>query len=113
MRIDLVDIKPQKSTQKKAMKTVSTLNAEHYPWGQGCEGWRLLKGDDLSVIQERVPYHPLPHRPAQPTVLGGVPSRSRSDHSNCASDWGERFSRQSGRATAHPANREFCRLFQR
>ena len=30
-------------------------NAEHYPWGEGCEGWRHLSGQDLSVIQERVP----------------------------------------------------------
>jgi mannose-6-phosphate isomerase-like protein (cupin superfamily) len=37
------------------MKPVSTLNVEPYSWGQECEGWRLLKGDDLSVIQERVP----------------------------------------------------------
>jgi mannose-6-phosphate isomerase-like protein (cupin superfamily) len=37
------------------MKTVSTINAEHYLWGQGCDGWRLLQRDDLSVIQERVP----------------------------------------------------------
>lgn len=37
------------------MKTVSTVNAEHYLWGQGCDGWRLVQGDDLSVIQERVP----------------------------------------------------------
>jgi mannose-6-phosphate isomerase-like protein (cupin superfamily) len=37
------------------MKIVSTVNAEHYLWGQGCDGWRLLQGDDLSVIQERVP----------------------------------------------------------
>jgi mannose-6-phosphate isomerase-like protein (cupin superfamily) len=34
---------------------VSILNAEQYSWGVGCDGWRLLKGDDLSVIQERVP----------------------------------------------------------
>ncbi len=33
----------------------STKNAERYPWGDGCEGWHLLKRDDLSVIQERVP----------------------------------------------------------
>ncbi|MBI3654476.1 MAG: cupin domain-containing protein [Acidobacteria bacterium] len=37
------------------MKTISINNAEHYTWGEGCEGWHLLKGDDLSVIQERVP----------------------------------------------------------
>lgn len=37
------------------MNSVSTLTSEHYLWGQGCDGWRLLQGDDLSVIQERVP----------------------------------------------------------
>jgi mannose-6-phosphate isomerase-like protein (cupin superfamily) len=36
-------------------RAVSIGNAEQYPWGEGCDGWRLLKGDDLSVIQERVP----------------------------------------------------------
>ncbi|MEO8482833.1 MAG: cupin domain-containing protein [Acidobacteriota bacterium] len=30
-------------------------NAEHYQWGQVCEGWRLLDRADLSVIQEHVP----------------------------------------------------------
>ena len=29
--------------------------AEHYRWGQGCEGWHLLKHADLSVIRERMP----------------------------------------------------------
>jgi mannose-6-phosphate isomerase-like protein (cupin superfamily) len=33
----------------------STENAEHYVWGEVCDGWHLLKRDDLSVIQERVP----------------------------------------------------------
>lgn len=37
------------------MSVVSTLNAEHYVWGEGCDGWHLLKRDDISVIQERVP----------------------------------------------------------
>lgn len=37
------------------MGTVSTGNAEHYRWGQGCDGWHLLAGDDLSVIEERMP----------------------------------------------------------
>jgi mannose-6-phosphate isomerase-like protein (cupin superfamily) len=37
------------------MGTVSTGNAEHYHWGQGCDGWHLLAGDDLSVIEERMP----------------------------------------------------------
>jgi len=37
------------------MGTVSTGNAEHYTWGQGCDGWHLLAGTDLSVIEERMP----------------------------------------------------------
>jgi mannose-6-phosphate isomerase-like protein (cupin superfamily) len=37
------------------MKSISTDNVEHYHWGDGCDGWHLLKRDDLSVIQERVP----------------------------------------------------------
>jgi mannose-6-phosphate isomerase-like protein (cupin superfamily) len=34
---------------------ISVENAEHYIWGGNCDGWHLLKGDDISVIQERVP----------------------------------------------------------
>ncbi len=34
---------------------ISTENAEHYIWGNICDGWHLLKRDDISVIQERVP----------------------------------------------------------
>lgn len=37
------------------MKVVDTQNADHYVWGDGCDGWHLLKQDDLSVIRERVP----------------------------------------------------------
>jgi len=33
----------------------STQNAEHYTWGDNCDGWPLLKSDTLSVIQERMP----------------------------------------------------------
>ncbi len=29
--------------------------AEHYVWGDGCDGWRLLDRPDLSVIEERMP----------------------------------------------------------
>jgi mannose-6-phosphate isomerase-like protein (cupin superfamily) len=35
--------------------TISTENAEHYIWGEICDGWHLLKRDDISIIQERVP----------------------------------------------------------
>jgi mannose-6-phosphate isomerase-like protein (cupin superfamily) len=34
---------------------VSIENAEHYVWGGNCDGWHLLKHDDMSVIQESVP----------------------------------------------------------
>jgi quercetin dioxygenase-like cupin family protein len=33
----------------------STQNAEHYTWGNNCDGWPLLRSDSLSVIQERMP----------------------------------------------------------
>lgn len=33
----------------------NTATAEHYQWGEVCDGWRLLDRDDLSVIQERIP----------------------------------------------------------
>jgi mannose-6-phosphate isomerase-like protein (cupin superfamily) len=33
----------------------SIENAEHYIWGENCDGWYLLKHDDMSVLQERVP----------------------------------------------------------
>ena len=34
---------------------ISIENAEHYVWGELCDGWHLLKRDDMSVIRERVP----------------------------------------------------------
>jgi len=37
------------------MTAVSISNVEHYIWGEQCDGWHLLKRDDVSVIQERVP----------------------------------------------------------
>lgn len=36
-------------------RAVSIEEAVHYLWGEGCDGWHLLRSDDLSVIQERVP----------------------------------------------------------
>jgi mannose-6-phosphate isomerase-like protein (cupin superfamily) len=37
------------------MKVINVSNADHYVWGTGCDGWRLLNRSDLSVIQERIP----------------------------------------------------------
>jgi mannose-6-phosphate isomerase-like protein (cupin superfamily) len=38
---------------------VDTGNAEHYKWGgpagTDCDGWHLVKTDDLSVIEELMP----------------------------------------------------------
>lgn len=37
------------------MGKTSTTTARHYSWGQACDGWHLLEGEELSVIEERVP----------------------------------------------------------
>ena len=34
---------------------ISAATAEHYTWANVCDGWHLVKGDALSVIQERMP----------------------------------------------------------
>jgi len=34
---------------------VSTATAEHYHWGEACDGWHLVKTEALSIIQERMP----------------------------------------------------------
>jgi len=41
-------------TEQRAI-AVSRENAEHYVWGEGCDGWHLVKNDELSVIEERMP----------------------------------------------------------
>lgn len=33
----------------------SKSTAEHYKWGEDCDGWHLLQSPDLSVIQEQMP----------------------------------------------------------
>jgi mannose-6-phosphate isomerase-like protein (cupin superfamily) len=42
-------------TGPMAIAPVGIGNAEHYRWGEGCDGWHLLKRDDFSVIRERIP----------------------------------------------------------
>lgn len=34
---------------------INTSCAEHYIWGDNCDGWHLVKTDGLSVIQEQMP----------------------------------------------------------
>jgi mannose-6-phosphate isomerase-like protein (cupin superfamily) len=36
---------------------VSKQNAEHYVWGGKCDGWHLVKNQNLSIIHERMPPH--------------------------------------------------------
>ncbi|MEC8428131.1 MAG: cupin domain-containing protein [Pseudomonadota bacterium] len=37
------------------MNIVNTSNVDHYKWGKDCDGWHLLRSQELSVIEERVP----------------------------------------------------------
>jgi mannose-6-phosphate isomerase-like protein (cupin superfamily) len=37
------------------MDPVSAGTAEHYVWGEMCDGWHLVRGEALSVIEERMP----------------------------------------------------------
>jgi mannose-6-phosphate isomerase-like protein (cupin superfamily) len=30
-------------------------SAEHYSWGEGCDGWHLVRTPPVSVIEERMP----------------------------------------------------------
>ncbi|MBW4649939.1 MAG: cupin domain-containing protein [Kastovskya adunca ATA6-11-RM4] len=34
---------------------ISKDTAEHYLWGDRCDGWHLVKQPQLSIIQERMP----------------------------------------------------------
>ncbi|MFC3803868.1 cupin domain-containing protein [Cohnella sp. GCM10012308] len=36
---------------------ISKHTAEHYIWGDHCDGWHLVKDQALSVIHERMPAH--------------------------------------------------------
>lgn len=37
------------------MHPITLHTAEHYTWGQNCDGWHLVKNDSLSIIEERMP----------------------------------------------------------
>jgi mannose-6-phosphate isomerase-like protein (cupin superfamily) len=34
---------------------IEKASAPHYTWGDGCDGWHLVRTPELSVIQERMP----------------------------------------------------------
>src|ERR1700709_283634 len=37
------------------MEPISAETAERYTWGEGGDGWHLVRTDELSVIEERMP----------------------------------------------------------
>lgn len=37
------------------MKLIRADESNHYIWGDSCDGWRLLKSSDMTIVQERVP----------------------------------------------------------
>jgi len=34
---------------------ISTANAEHYTWGNNCDGWYLVRTPELNIIEELMP----------------------------------------------------------
>jgi len=45
----------ENAPQQNVEEPVSRDNAEHYTWGENCEGWNLVRNADLSVIEEVMP----------------------------------------------------------
>jgi mannose-6-phosphate isomerase-like protein (cupin superfamily) len=41
--------------EKELFGLINKENAEHYNWGNNCDGWRLVKTESLSVIREKMP----------------------------------------------------------
>jgi mannose-6-phosphate isomerase-like protein (cupin superfamily) len=37
------------------VEVITRENAEHYVWGDSCDGWHLVQDSDLSVIEECMP----------------------------------------------------------
>jgi quercetin dioxygenase-like cupin family protein len=44
------------------MTVINQDTAQHYGWGQGCEGWILVPSSDLLIIQEKMPVGTEEHR---------------------------------------------------
>jgi mannose-6-phosphate isomerase-like protein (cupin superfamily) len=36
-------------------KVIDTSNAEHYTWGDNCDGWYLVRTPELNIIEEKMP----------------------------------------------------------
>ncbi len=43
------------AAKRAQLVPTSIASAEHYTWGQACDGWHLVKQEGISVIQERMP----------------------------------------------------------
>lgn len=41
--------------EQQVNKMISKVNAEHYVWGDKCDGWYLVNRQDMLVIHEKMP----------------------------------------------------------
>lgn len=48
-------VRPPAGRESDLWLKIGKNNAEHYTWGNHCDGWHLVKNDDLSIIFERMP----------------------------------------------------------
>lgn len=39
----------------EAIETIDRRTAQHYSWGNKCDGWHLVKNGTLSIIEEKMP----------------------------------------------------------
>ena len=39
----------------ETIETIDRRTAQHYSWGNNCDGWHLIKNDALSIIEEKMP----------------------------------------------------------
>jgi mannose-6-phosphate isomerase-like protein (cupin superfamily) len=37
------------------IESIDRRTAQHYSWGNNCDGWHLVKSEALSVIEEKMP----------------------------------------------------------
>jgi len=39
----------------EVIETIDRQTAQHYSWGNNCDGWHLVKTEALSIIEEKMP----------------------------------------------------------
>jgi mannose-6-phosphate isomerase-like protein (cupin superfamily) len=37
------------------LRIITEANAEHYTWGNNCDGWHFVQKEELSIIKEKMP----------------------------------------------------------